>query len=120
MTDLVNKIKAKLCYRKVGTDEFGNDYYVSKKLDAYNKYTRMVIYKGMAEPTKVPPLWHAWLHYNLDYIRLVNENFAWQKPHTPNKTGTSKAYLPSGHPLSHKQRTEPSRGQYKAWRGELN
>ena len=37
MTDIVNKLLAKLFYSKVGVDQFGNEYYLSKCNNAYGK-----------------------------------------------------------------------------------
>ena len=55
--------------RQVGADQFGNRYYEhkSKKL-ANGKLKRWVLYNGLAEASKVPPGWHAWLHYNLEEL----------------------------------------------------
>ena len=114
VTDFVNRLYAKIFYKEVGNDQFGNKYYLSKCTNAYNKHTRNVIYNGLAEPTKVPPGWHAWLHYMTDEIPDNSEKYQWQKPHVPNRTGTEQAYLPAG--LSPEKKMEPSRGQYMAWR----
>jgi NADH:ubiquinone oxidoreductase subunit len=48
----------------VGEDDFGNRYYAAKTIrdgDA-GRQRRWVIYKGYAEPSKVPAEWHGWLH----------------------------------------------------------
>ena len=53
----------------VGEDEFGNRYYRTKggKIDpALGFDRRWVIYKGIAEPSTVPPSWHGWLHHTVD------------------------------------------------------
>ncbi len=52
----------------VGEDEFGNRYYEAKdNSDSYDaRKRRWVIYKGYAEPTKIPPDWHGWMHYTFD------------------------------------------------------
>ena len=115
MINCITKFFTKFCHNKVGVDQFGNEYYVSKSTNAYNKYIRTVIYKGMAEPTKIPPMWHGWMHYTTDEIPREDDRYSWQKDHHPNRTGTSQAYLPDGHPLSQKVRTEPSRGDYVPW-----
>jgi len=65
----------------------------------------------MAEPTKIPPLWHAWMHYTTDQLPLIEDKYDWQKGHLPNRTGTSLAYIPP----DVEERVEPSRGLYKAW-----
>jgi len=51
--------------RFVGQDEFGQRYYEAKTIrdgDA-GRRRRWVIYKGYAEPSKVPADWHGWLHH---------------------------------------------------------
>ena len=86
--------------RQVGTDQFGNRYYEHKsKRLANGKLKRWILYKGLTEASKVPPKWHAWLHYNLE--ELPNDmnimEYEWQKPHLPNLTGTKYSYRPPGH-----------------------
>ena len=50
--------------RQVGTDEFGNKYYESRKgAKLHNRPRRWCLCKGDAEASKVPPEWHAWLHH---------------------------------------------------------
>jgi len=98
----------------VGTDEFGNKYYTHKKLgDA----KRWVIYNGIVEGSKVPPLWNAWLHYNLDEVPNNKDikTYKWQKEHQPNLTGTSGAYVPSGHARSKVKERTKSGSDYEAW-----
>lgn len=79
----------KLFSKNIGKDSFGNRYYISG-----NK--RRIIYKGLAEPSKIPPMWHAWLHYLTNELPNdnLNKNYQWQKHHTPNLTGTKLAYQP--------------------------
>jgi NADH:ubiquinone oxidoreductase subunit len=55
-----------------------------------------VIYQGEAEPSKVPPEWHGWLHHTADALPQLAARRPWQKPHLPNLTGTSLAYRPPG------------------------
>lgn len=83
----------------VGTDEFGNRYFTGKKAKHGQRARRWVMYKGIPEPTKVPPMWNAWLHYTIDALptELNMPAYAWQKEHLPNLTGTAGAYLPPGH-----------------------
>jgi len=78
----------------IGEDEFGNKYYVAKFTKDYlGRKPRFVEYNGSAEPSKIPPSWHAWLHYLSDDV-LKSEKFDWQRDHLPNLTGTKKAYSP--------------------------
>jgi len=111
MTDIVNRLFARLFYKKIGEDQFGNEYLLSRCDNAYGKKKRMVLYKGLAEPTKVPANWHSWLHYTSDDIPKNHLAYSWQKNHLPNRSGTSLAYTPP----DTEERVEPSRGLYKAW-----
>ena len=79
----------------VGCDTYGNRYYEEKRNRSSNgsKPRRWVIYQGNHEASKVPPEWHAWLHYRADQP-LQGQVYAWQKPYKPNFTGTPKAYKP--------------------------
>lgn len=106
------KIFTKLRGSFVGSDEFGNKYYVDKKADANGKKKRWVMYNGMAEPSKVPPSWHGWLHYTTD--KISQESHKWQKPHTPNLTGTKNAYFPAGHQSKGGVRNKVA-SDYQAW-----
>jgi NADH:ubiquinone oxidoreductase subunit len=100
----------------VGEDQFGNRYYTEKK-PKDRRQTRWVMYKGLAEPSKVPPEWHGWLHYTLDTPpnELSITRHSWQKPHLPNLTGTKGAYVPPGHLLRGAQRAATT-SDYEAWK----
>src|SRR5690606_11148211 len=51
----------------VGTDRLGNKYYQEKgKPYRGRRRRRWVVYNGEAEPSRVPPEWHGWLHYTVD------------------------------------------------------
>lgn len=83
----------------VGKDQFGNRYYTEKKpAKAGVRRKRWVMYEGMAEASKVPPLWHGWLHYMIDTLPddMDVPHYEWQKEHQPNLTGTAFAYKPKG------------------------
>lgn len=95
-----------------GTDSFGNIYYeerffFGKPMD--RKPRRWVVYKGLKEGSKVPPEWHAWLHFTSDQTPddVIQPQYSWIKAYKPNLTGTSKAYEPP------KDKTAT---YYKAWR----
>ena len=88
---------------KVGSDVFGNQYFLGKN----NK--RLVIYSGICESTKIPFEWHGWLHYTTNNIPTNYSRYSWQKIHLPNLTGTKNAYSPK-HQLSSK-----SNYDYVAW-----
>lgn len=104
----------------VGEDEFGNRYYRTRggKLDpALGFDRRWVIYNGYAEPSKVPPGWHGWLHHTHD-LPPTEENYQlrpWEKPHRANLTGTPAAYRPSGSLLAQNRRPRAT-GDYRPWR----
>lgn len=107
----------------VGEDEFGNKYYCTKrKEDGFHvgkpkTERRWVVYKGMDEPSKVPPEWHGWLHYIFDDIPTSGKpkkKHKWQKNYTPNLTGTKNAYFPPGDKRGGGKRNK-ALGDYDAW-----
>ena len=75
----------------IGTDEFGNKYYLN------SKGKRWVIYKNLIESSSIPAEWHLWIHY-LTEKKPPNDikKFTWQKKHEENQTGTKNAYKPEG------------------------
>lgn len=113
--NLATLLYTKLFTENVGQDEFGNQYYLSKFKNFKGQNKRSVIYKGIAEPSKIPPMWHAWIHFltndvpNSDYRK-----YRWNKTHKPNLTGTQGAYYPPGHPLAEGKRKKAI-GDYQAW-----
>ncbi len=52
----------------VGNDSLGNRYYEEKTKSVYDgrQQRRWVIYKSRHDVAKIPPEWHAWLHYRSD------------------------------------------------------
>lgn len=78
---------------------------------------RWVIYNGEAEASRVPPEWHAWLHYIVEEPPSVAPlpTKPWEQEHRPNLTGTPHAYHPPGSLLTEGAR-RPSTGDYEAWR----
>lgn len=89
----IDNLLIRMFSKYVGIDEFGNRYFIAKSQDSYGIYRRRVIYKGIAEPSKIPPMWHAWLHYVVDEIPEIS-NYKWQKAKEPNLTGSEFAYKP--------------------------
>ncbi len=87
------ELKIKLSCTTVGNDEFGNEYFQHKN------GKRFVIYKGIAEPSKIPAEWHGWMHYSTNQlpINVKTNKYHWQKIHLPNLTGTKNSYAPKGH-----------------------
>lgn len=98
----------------VGEDAFGNRYYQSR-----DGKRRWVIFKGLAEPSKVPPDWHGWLHHTFEHPPTVEpfKSKPWEKTHEPNLTGTDQAYRPKGSLAGQAQRA-PATGDYEAWQPE--
>ena len=98
-----------LCLGKfTGKDQFGNKYYSN------SKGKRWVIYRDNVEATKIPPEWHAWIHFLKRNIPSENATkFSWQKNHHENLTGTNKAYKPSGSLQSDKNKKIK---KYETWK----
>ncbi|MGZ8364038.1 MAG: NADH:ubiquinone oxidoreductase subunit NDUFA12 [Caulobacteraceae bacterium] len=108
--------------KKVGEDEFGNRYYEAKTdRNSYDKgrRRRYVTYKGLAEPSLIPPEWHGWMHYIYDTppSEAPMALRSWELPHKPNLTGTPNAYRPAGSIAGHGQRAQAT-GDYEAWTPE--
>lgn len=118
--DIGTRIFTWLHGRRVGGDADGNIYYEDKRgaraaLGGTGRPRRWVMYgPGMAEPTRVPPEWHAWLHHTTDAPIVERSRKAWEKPHLPNATGTASSYRPPGHDYSGGRRA-PASGDYEAW-----
>ncbi len=92
----IDKFLAKIWAKKIGKDDFGNEYYVSCFKNHLGRNKRLVIYNGLDLSSKVPPMWHAWLHYMTDEFPLGNKKkFEWERDFEPNLTGTKYAYEPS-------------------------
>ncbi|MGQ4272801.1 NADH:ubiquinone oxidoreductase subunit NDUFA12 [Terrihabitans sp. B22-R8] len=101
----------------VGEDEFGNRYFRASGTALGER--RWVVYNGYAEPSRIPPGWHGWIHHTVD-VAPSDESFTpleWQKAHRPNPTGTPSAYRPKGSALSKGNRAKPC-GDYEAWSPE--
>lgn len=106
--------------RLVGVDDTGNRYYEERRRLGRRrgrKVRRWVIYQGgEVEASRVPPEWHAWLHYTTD--DPPNDEAPrrpWQKEHRPNRTGTPDAYHPPGHEYEGGKRDRAT-GDYEPWR----
>ncbi len=101
--------------KRVGQDQFGNVYYTLGKKAKEGRTKRWVMYNGLAEPSKVPALWHAWLHYTTDIVPDKNTvHHAWEKEHRPNLTGTAGAYFPPGD-IRRGAVRDVSTSDYAAW-----
>ena len=100
--------------RKVGRDADGNTYYTENRPRSGTRTRRWVIYAGAPEASRVPPEWHAWLHYTVEAPLPEQGRRPWQKPHLANATGTAAGYRPPGHDYSGGQRARAT-GDYEAW-----
>ena len=65
MTTLVTRVMTWLQGERVGADSFGNCYYQERAKPAGRRRRRWVVYKQEDEASRVPPSWHAWLHYTV-------------------------------------------------------
>ena len=93
----VNSLWVKFFCKQVGVDQFGNKYFVGNSKNYLGKKKRYVLYNGIDDGSKVPAMWHAWLHYLRDELPSENpqENYEWEVDHVQNLTGTKAAYDPS-------------------------
>jgi len=113
---LLSKVMIRLTAQKIGSDEFGNQYFETRKAGRGQRKRRYVIYNGQAEASKVPADWHGWLHYTEQTPppEAGYDSYAWQQAHLPNLTGTKYAYRPAGHVLKGGKRKKAT-GDYEAW-----
>ena len=116
--NIIDKINIYFNYKKIDEDQYGNSYYVSKRsknLDTEDN-KRIVMYKGITDPSKIPPKWHAWLHYMIstEDLQKDTEQYSWQKDHLPNLTGTKLAKFPLGH-INYGVKREKVSADYNAW-----
>ena len=73
----------------VGSDDYGNKYYKSKKGE------RWVVYLNNIEATKITSDWYLWIHHTIDKIPdKNNKKYSWQKKHLQNQTGTHNSFKP--------------------------
>ena len=73
----------------VGSDEYVNKYYHSKKNE------RWVIYANNVEATKITSDWYLWIHHTVDKIPDGKKiKHLWQKKHLENQTGTNNSFKP--------------------------
>ena len=98
----------------VGTDGQGNRYFVERKAVKGRRARRWVLYNGRAEASRVPPEWHAWLHYTFEEPLSPPKDKPWVRPHQANPTGSRDAYLPRGADERGGRRAHAT-GDYEAW-----
>ncbi len=108
--NIISQIIIRFTSNLVGEDQYGNKYYKRKKSDE-----RYVIFNGKVEASKIPPMWHAWLHKITNKPPLKRKKiYDWQKEHLPNLTGTAFAIKPKGSLLEKGLRQESS-ADYEPW-----
>lgn len=105
--------------RLVGEDEQGNRYYEERRPSLEGRKRRWVLYKGLAEISRVPPGWRGWLNYVIDEPPSVRPlpTKSWEQPHVPNLTGTVRAYRPKGSLARGGERAKAT-SDYEAWKPE--
>jgi len=101
----------------VGTDDYGNRYFEDKKASVGGRTRRYVMYKGLAEPSKVPAEWHGWLHHTVAQPPTVEAlpRRSFELDHKPNMTGTIYATKPKGSISKAGGERQKSPGDYEAW-----
>lgn len=103
----------------VGEDDTGNRYFEERKPSLEGRKRRYVIYKGIAEASRVPPDWHAWVHYTTEAPPTIAplKRQKWERPHVANMTGTIHASRPKGSLFRGGARA-PATSDYEAWSPE--
>ncbi|MCG8545553.1 MAG: NADH:ubiquinone oxidoreductase subunit NDUFA12 [Alphaproteobacteria bacterium] len=115
MTTMITRVITWLQGERVGADDLGNVYYQERAKPTRRRRRRWVVYGREDEASRVPPAWHAWLHYTTDDIpNPAAAAKPWQKEHVPNMTGTEMAYRPPGHTLQGGRRDRAT-GDYEPW-----
>lgn len=118
MATIGTKIYTAFKGKQVGKDATGNVYYEARReKTADGHLKRWVMYKGAAEPTKVPPHWHGWLHYTTNVLpqESAAKQYEWMKEPQQNMTGTKLAYVPAGHASKGGVRAKTI-ADYEAWK----
>ena len=73
-TNIWNFLKTLFYGKFVGSDEYGNKYYQSKKDE------RWVIYANNIEATRITSDWYLWIHHTIDKVPNKSETkYKWQK-----------------------------------------
>ncbi|HEV2363583.1 MAG TPA: NADH:ubiquinone oxidoreductase subunit NDUFA12 [Caulobacteraceae bacterium] len=103
---------------RVGEDDFGNQYFETRdpKYAFDGRSRRFVIYRGVADASKVPPDWHGWLHHTFADPPTVAplRREPWERPYEPNLSGTPWAWRPPG-ALARGGERPPATGDYEPW-----
>jgi len=114
MTTFIEQVKTRTkillrCAIKVGQDSYGNSYYESHNIfvGTPKNQKRWVLYKGIAEGSKVPGIWHAWLHFYGNAPLKEEADYMY----TPNMTGSLNQRIPEAS-------SQSSQNQYIPWKPE--
>lgn len=101
MPTLITRLITAISGELVGEDPFGHKYYQSRTTPEHNRRRRWVVYAGRNDDaSKVPPLYHSWLHHTTDAFPDKPSAHPWVQPHKPNCTGSSSSHKPPGHMLN--------------------
>jgi len=107
-------IFSKLNGTRMGEDALGNVYFEGG-VTTDGRPRRWVIYSGANDASRVPAIWHGWLHHSTDLTPdRQPQPRSWQKAALPNLTGTDAAYRPSG-ALEKGGVRAAATGDYEAW-----
>ena len=114
MTSLWTLCHTALFGKFAGADSFGNRYYQGRRRLSAGRRRRWVVYHGEVEASRVPPVWHAWLHHTIDEAPAGDgaPQPPWGREHMPNQTATEGAYRPPGHIGGQRDRAT---GDYQPW-----
>ena len=101
----------------VGADSDGNRYYRERRRAHDRWERRWVLFQGEDDASKVPAMWHSWLHKtsHVPPSETGIDRKSWEKPHLPNRTGTADAYRPRGHEYKGAARARAT-ADYEPWR----
>lgn len=111
--NIFNKISIWLTSDKIGKDDYDNSYYESFLTDYLGRKRRYVIFEGINDPSKVPPMWHAWLRHMIKDIPS-NQKEHWHNGFVPNLTGTKLSY----NPVNQDGKRDKVTNDYIAWNPE--
>ena len=117
LSELGTRLFIALFAKPYGEDSFGTRYYEEKNPPKGRKAKRWALYRGEPEPSKIPPDWFGWLHYQMEAPLSPEDPFhhAWQKPHEANLSGTPDATRPHS-PLPDSTLSGEVAPSYKAWK----
>ena len=97
---LISKLMIRLTAQKVGRDEFGNQYFETRKARRGQRKRRYVLYKGMLRQVRCHQTGMAgYTHGTAPPPETGYAVHDWQQEHLPNLTGTNYAYRPTGNIL---------------------